>query len=104
MTIMNAEITSCVLYKSEGWYWWEIRILFENGTGTNVVKCISDGNTSNVVRPSVAMMLKIMDVTDSYCLDEIQGKYVRVELDDTERISKIMHIIKPIELIYSDYD
>lgn len=104
MTIMNAEISSCMLYKSEGWYWWAIRILFENGTETNVVKCISDGNISNVVRPSVAMMLKIMDVTDSYCLDEIQGKYVRVELDDTERISKIMHIIKPIELIYSDYD
>lgn len=104
MTIMNAEISSCMLYKSEGWYWWAIQILFENGTETNVVKCISDGSISNVVRPSVAMMLKIMDVTDSYCLDEIQGKYVRVELDDTERISKIMHIIKPIELIYSDYD
>lgn len=73
MTIMNAEISSCRLYKSEGWYWWEIQILFENGIGTHVVKCISDGNISNVVSPSVAMMLKIMDVTDSYCLDEIQG-------------------------------
>ena len=27
MKIVNAEISTCRLYKSEGWYWWEGRIL-----------------------------------------------------------------------------
>ena len=42
MKIMNAEISTCRLYKSEGWYWWELSLLFEDGTGTNIVKTISD--------------------------------------------------------------
>lgn len=92
MKIVNAEISTCRLYKSEGRYWWEIRLLFE------------DGSIPNVVRPSVAMMLNLMTITESYCLEEIQGKYVRVEFDDREKIVRMMHIIKPYELIFSDYD
>lgn len=104
MKIVNAEISTCRLYKSDGWYWWDISLLFEDGTGTSIVKTISDGSITNVVRPSVAMMLNLMTITESYCLEEIQGKYVRVEFDDSEKIVRMMHIIKPYELIFSDYD
>lgn len=56
------------------------------------------------INPKVGMMLNLMTITESYCLEEIQGKYVRVEFDDSEKIVRMMHIIKPYELIFSDYD
>lgn len=58
MNIVNAEISTCRLYKPEGWY----------------------------------------------CLEEIQGKYLRVEFDESEKIVRMMHIIKPYEMIFSDYE
>ena len=38
MKIMNAEISTCRLYKSEGWGWWDISLLF-GGNPREICAC-----------------------------------------------------------------